>query len=314
MNAMEEKMIELVKGGGMFVNTKVGMYRATKKLTADELGIGQLPKEALSLGTMKLLPESICPELKHIRQIESKVNSLVNLHTFQFEGLGNYLKNSKSEEFSLALQELKQEFYDAVDAFMNVYGQRIIDSQEYWGGKANALRIDKYALQGAVVKTFLEFQQVREKFKFIVTYIKMPSPATEAWENAEAEFQELSADFVKLSIQQLREEAHTAMSAMGESMASGKWNQKTLNKASKILDRIQDMQLVEDDELIGKIKTFKADFLNIEAKDYKDNTNAFAELRDGIRTATEDLKQMAVDDVSEVINRQFDIGSRKIAF
>ena len=314
MNAIEEKMIELVKGGGMFVNTKVGMYRATKKLTADELGIGQMPKEALSLGTMKLLPESICPELKYIRQIESKVNSLVNLHTFPFEGLGNYLKNSKSEEFAIELKELKREFYDAVEIFMDAYDQRMIDSQEYWGEKASALRIDKYALQSAVANTFLLPSQVREKFKFIVTYVKMPSPATEAWENAEAEFQELSADFVKLSIQQLREEAYTAMSAMGESMASGKWNQKTLNKASKILDRIQDMQLVEDDELVSKIKKFKADFLNIEAKDYKDDTNAFAELRDGIRTATEDLKQMAVDDVQEVVNRQFDIGSRKIVF
>ena len=80
----EEHMVEMIKGGGVFVNTRIGMYRANKRMTAEELGIGELPKKAVSLGSMKLLPDEICPEMKLLRAIENRTNGLVNLRTFEF--------------------------------------------------------------------------------------------------------------------------------------------------------------------------------------------------------------------------------------
>jgi len=306
----EEQMVEMIKGGGCFVSTRLGLYRANKRLTAEELGIEELPKKVISLGSMKLLPDEICPEMKIVRSIENRVNGLVNLRTFEFEGFGRYLKNVNSEVFATELEELREEFNQVVDLFEQNYHSYISASVDFWGEHADSLSIPRFKLEEAVRDSFIPPHELRSKFKFLVTYLQIPDPAKDAWKNAEVEYQELSQTFLEETMRQLRYEAVKAMEDMAAAISAEKWSQKTLNKIPKMLERIEQMQLVEDDELADSISRFRDQFITMEAKDFKkeDGAEALTKLQEGLASATGELKELAQQDMKEAVERKMSAG------
>jgi hypothetical protein len=311
----EQKIVELIKGGGCFVSTRIGLYRANKRLTADELQLGDLPEKLVSMGSLKLLPDDICPEMKCIRSIENRVNALVNLRTFEFEGFGRYLKNESSSAFAEELEELRKEFDGVVDVFVENYLEYIQASVDFWGGYADEFGIQKKAFEEAIRESFIPAYKLREKFKFVVTYLQIPDPAREAWKNCEEEYTALSQEFVEMTMRQLRHEAVTAMNEMANSIATDKWNQKTLNKLPKMIERIKQMQIVEDVELTSRIEAFEKEFVTMEAKGYKaeEGEEALARLRTGLSSAVTELKELAEADLKESLEKKLSAGGgRKI--
>lgn len=314
----KEKMIELLKDGGCFVNTRVGLYRGNKKLTAEELGIdGELPPKLVSFGNVKLLPDDICEEMKLIRSIENKVNGLVNIHTFEFEGFGRYIKNSEIEIFSSQIEELRSEFEGVVGVFEINYPDYIERSVEYWGDYADTFGIECSLWKKAIRDSFIPVERLREKFKYVVTYLQMPSPAKDAWVNCESEAQALSEEFLETTMRQLRHETFVALDDMASAIASGKWNQKTLNRLPKIIERIENMQLIPDDDLMDKITSFKDNFVTMEAKDYKteDGEEKLLDLQKGLRKTVKDLREMADADMKSSMEQKLKKGGkRKLVF
>ena len=311
---MEEKMVELIKGGGCFVSTKVGMYRANKTMTAEELGIGTLPKKHFRNGSMSLLPDDICPEMKAIRQVENRVNSLINIRTFEFEGLGHYLKNENSATFAAELQELREEFETLMESFIENYDDYITASVEYWSKYAGELNVDSDVFAKAVREAFIAKSKVREKFKFKCAYVEVPSPAQDAWKNSNQEYVAMSQEFLTLTMGQLRHEACTAMEEIAESITNDKWNQKTINRIPKLLERIESMQLVEDDELSNAIESFKESFITMKATEYKqeDNEAALKDLKSGLSDAVSQLQELAGADMVEAVENKLSGSGRRI--
>jgi len=311
-NDVRLALTEMVTGDGVFVATHVGMYRATQKLTAEDLGLDELPKEAISLGTLKLLPDSICPELEAMRKIENKVNHLVRSNTFRFEGMGNYAKTEKAVQLAKDLHDLKVQYNKAFISFLENYEQRQEDSIDYWLVKAPALNIEEEAMRNLVTASFIPRTSLRVKFRFSIVFIKMPKPATVVWENAKEELAAMTDTFVESTVKQLRSEALTAISSMGDALQDGKWNQKTLDKATNMLERIKDMQLVEDTELVSCIEDFTRKHLTRKAPEIKENHNAFAALSSGIAETVNNLRTIASEDSKEMVMRAFNLKARKI--
>ncbi len=313
----EQEMIEMIKGGGCFVNTRLSLYRANKRLTKEELKLESLPEKLVTMGALKLLPDEICPEMKLIKQIENKVNAIVNLRTFEFEGFGRYLKNSNADSFAAEIEQLRVEFNQRVQEFEEHYEEYIERSVEFWGKHAGALDLYPSAFKQTVREAFIPRHALRDKFKFTVTYLEIPNPAKDAWKNCETEYKALSADFLETTMRQLRAEACTAMEDIAASIESGAWNQKTLNKLPKMLERIEQMQIVPDEQLKQRIEDFKREFVTMEAKDYKAENGAAAlsRLRTGLTAAVGELREMAEADLKASLERKLSAtGGRRIAF
>lgn len=312
-----EHMIDLIKGGGCFVSTRTSIYRASKRLTAEELGITELPKKIISLGNMKLLPDEICPEMKLIRSIENRINSLVAQNTFEFEGFGRYLKNANADVLATELSSLQEEFEAVLVTFEENYENYITDSVLFWGEKASSLGMNQWQLEEAVRESFVPQRELRKKFKITVAYLQIPDPARDAWKNCETEYTEMSEAFLQETMLQLRHEAVSAMENIATAMTSDKWNQKTLNTIPKMVERIRQMQIVDDEELSEAITRFQDDFITMSAQDYKseDGELAFTKMKAGLDGAVTELKELANQDMKEALDRKMSAGGgRNLVF
>ena len=310
----QDKLAELIKGGGVFVTTRCGLFRANKRLEADEMGLDEIPEEVrkhIKPASIKLLPDEICEEMKLLRSIENRLNGLVNNMTFEFEGFGRYLTNNQTQEFADELEELKQEFFGVVTVFEQNYYDYIERSVALWQENAHTLlprairdneeqvEIYRNRLARSVRDAFPAVTTIRDKFRFVATYLRMPDPASEAWSNAQTEVEAMSEEFLQLTMQQLRYEAFEAINAMATSINEDKWSQKTLNKLPKLVERIKGMQLVEDNKLTEYIENFSKEFITMEAKDFKkeQNQEAFDKMKEGLSGAVDELRELAEADL-----------------
>lgn len=306
---MSSKWSEIIQDGGVFVSTKISMYRATRRWKMHELGMISIPKNLGNAGSINLLPKEICPEYEELKRIEGAVNNLVAMNTFEFEGIGRFLKISNFKEFSAQVDELKHEYENHVDKFINNFHLYIEKSVEMWRGFADRFGISEDEMEEYVRNAFPR-GGVRGKFKISVQYYKLPSPAIDVWEGALEEQQKLAEEFISATQTQLREEAYSVMMQIEESVNSGKWNQKTLNRVGKMLNRIKAMQIVEDELLVDEIEKFKAEHLSVQAQEYKSDDELLGSLKKGLSSITESLDSLSCES-SNITGLELDTG-RKI--
>ena len=289
---------KIIQDGGVFVSTKVSLYRARRKWDNEELGLRRIPSKLGSAGSINLLPPEICPQYERLKQIEGAVNNLVALHTFEMEGIGKFMKVENFSDFNNELIKLKQEFALIVNEFVTHYQEYIEASINMWRELADKFNMQPDEMEYKVREAFPPSFVIPDKFKLEVRYYKLPAPATDVWQDALEEQKQMAQEFVEATMRQLRSETADMMNQIQDAVTNGKWNQKTLNRVTKMLDRIKRMQLAEDRELTDSIEEFKQEYLSTPAKEYKNNEEMFRQLGEGIKGAVQKLNELADEDLN----------------
>mgnify|MGYP003592952333 CR=1 FL=1 len=117
----ENQLLDALTREGVLITVSVRYWRATKKLTAEDLGLDPESVESrlISLGHKKLVPTEA---MKNFALIEGRAHALVEASTFPFlNGLAHFLPNTKLEEVTGKLAALEQEFREETQRFLGRY-------------------------------------------------------------------------------------------------------------------------------------------------------------------------------------------------
>src|SRR5512136_897613 len=139
MDNNNNHLLDALTREGVLINVSVRYWRATKKLSPQDLGLDpdNVAERLISLGHKKLLPKEA---LERLALVESRAHSLIESSTFPFlNGLGHFLPNSKLEEVTGKLKELETEFDQAREAFLGQYAELRRQASTEWYEAARRL-------------------------------------------------------------------------------------------------------------------------------------------------------------------------------
>ena len=128
----ENQLLDALTREGVLINVSVRYWRATKKLTAEDLGLDPESVESrlISLGHKKLIPKEA---MKNLALLESRAHAMVEASSFPFlNGLGHFVPNTKLEEVTARLTALEKEFHEEKARFMNQYSEMRKIAADEW--------------------------------------------------------------------------------------------------------------------------------------------------------------------------------------
>lgn len=304
----------VLQGQGVFLTLRIGLYRAEKSLTPAEVGLADMPRGLVTAGHLTLLPSKICPELAELRTLENKARGEVENSTFIFHGLGRFLPGRVQDEFNAHMDDYEQRFWDLVERFSNRYEEYKKVSADFWREQAvDAGFPDPDHIEQLVFRAFLPKETMLKRFKFSLMRFRFPEPAVEAHKAALDAFDEQAKEFVEGTMALLRNEAATVLDEMSVAVASGKWNQRTLNRLPALLERVRNMQLVDDPEFTALLEEASERLTKHSAKDLKAGGEmdlALRKLQNGLsemKGRFEDLAKQDVDIITFGAGRALDI-------
>jgi hypothetical protein len=253
----ENQLLDALTREGVLINVSVKYWRATKKLTAEDLGLDpeNVETSLISLGHKKLIP----PEaLNAFALIEGRAHSLVEASTFPFlDGLGHFLPNTRLEEVTETLLKYEAEFLDAKVQFLGRYADVRRTALAEWRDAARKLVNKPEELVARIEEAFPCAERMEKCFGFSTTLFQITVPdgmgmnpvtakdqlgVMEARQRAAREAAEKISrgveGFVADCVTSLRSETAKLCEEMLASMKDGKTgvHQKTLNRLVKFID------------------------------------------------------------------------------
>jgi hypothetical protein len=314
------------------ISVNVRYWRATKRLTAEDLGLdpGNVESRLISLGHKKLVPKEA---LARFALIEGRAHSLVEASTFPFlNGLAHFLPNRKLDEVTRRLSAMETEFAEEKARFLEGYEQLRAEAIEEWWALARKLVENPEKLVGAVEESFPCVERMARAFGFSVQLFQVTVPEglgvspvslrdqaevmrarQEAARQAAEKIRQGAEDFVSDCVRSLREETAHLCEEMLASMKDGKTgvHQKTLNRLVKFIDDFKGLNFVGDTQMEEQLERVKREFLGRSAEDYRSSESSRQRLQDGLRSLADRARQMAADGSRELVERFGQMGVRR---
>lgn len=328
----DNSLLNVLTRQGVLISASIRYWRATKKLTAEDLGLNpnDVTETLISLGHKKLVSREA---LAQFALIESRAHAIVEASTFPFlNGLGRFLPNTKLAEATGKLQALEQEFAQAQLAFMRQYAELRVQASRDWWAAASKLVSDPDRLVATIEASFPRPDQMGRYFGFETHLFQISIPETMEAElvTMESQRQVMEArqtavhaaaqqiaegvdGFVRDCVASLREQTAQLCDDMLGSMRDGKTgvHQKTLNRLVNFIDQFKQLNFAGDRELEAQLEDIRRRFLTRTAEEYRDDNQARNRLQAGIRQLADTARDMARQDTREIIERFGQMGVRK---
>ena len=176
MNENNNHLLDVLTREGVLINVSIKYWRATKKLTAEDLGLDPESVETrlISLGHKNLIPKE---SLQALALIEGRAHALVEGNTFPFlNGLGHFLPNARLEETTDKLAQLEREFMAEKDNFLDRYGETRDQSLAEWRQVAARLVKDPAKLVATIEESFPNPEKMGRSFGFAVQLFQIRVP------------------------------------------------------------------------------------------------------------------------------------------
>ncbi len=302
-----DQLLDALTREGVLINVSVRYWRATKKLTPEDLGLDpdHVTARLISLGHKKLLPKE---KLEAFALIESRAHALIDATTFPFlHGLGHFLPNTKLAEVDGKLQGLEQEFLSARQTFLDQYAQLRQSACADWYQAARLLVHDPERVVATVEAAFPDPQKMEQAFGFAVQLFQIRAPEgldlalvnvgeqqevirarEQAAQSAAERIRQGVQNFVGDCVASLRQQTAQLCEEMLESMRTGKTgvHQKTLNRLVRFIEEFKQLNFVGDHEMEAQLERVRQEFLLRTAEDYRDDGVARDRLQQGLTVKT----------------------------
>ena len=229
---------------GVLVQIQGGVWSMETRLTADDLnmGVNQVPGFAL-LGKKRLLDAKYKNEFSNII---GKARSAAERLGFGFVLTGSYFVPFGNFDRLKAVIERQQETFDLkVNRFIEGYTERraeyLEQYSEYWD------KLDPY---------YPEPEYVRSKFSMqAIYYVASMSGTMTATGNSD----DLYLKWVVDSMNGLRSEAREVASTIRKATSEGNLDGRTMRRVQTLIDRLQNMDMLEDPNLRNAALALAAD-------------------------------------------------------
>jgi hypothetical protein len=229
---------------GVLVQIQGGVWSMETRLTADDLNIGvnEIPGFAL-LGKKRLLDAKYKNEFLNII---GKARSAAERLGFGFVLTGSYFVPFGNFDRLKAVIERQQETFDLkVSRFIEGYTERraeyLEQYAEYWD------KLDPY---------YPEPEYVRSKFSMqAIYYVASMSGTMTATGNSD----DLYLKWVVDSMNGLRSEAREVASTIRKATSEGNLDGRTMRRVQTLIDRLQNMDMLEDPNLRNAALALAAD-------------------------------------------------------
>jgi hypothetical protein len=318
---------------GVLVNVSVRYWRATKKLTAEDLGLDpeSVEKRLFSLRHKNLIPRE---SLQAFALIESRTHALVDACTFPFlNGLGHFLPNTRLEETMAKLAKLEQEFMADKDKFLGQYSEMRALGLAEWREAADRLVSNPQKLVETIEESFPTPERMDRAFGFSTQLFQISVPdgfsmdeitlgeqqdviraREQAVQEAADRIHKGVEGFVSDCVASLREQTARLCEEMLESMKQGKTgvHQKTLNRLVKFIDEFKTLNFVGDRQLEEQLERVRQEFLVRPAEQYRDSEFYRGKLRDGLQSLADTAREMSRQDNHQLVEQFGQLGHRKL--
>jgi len=332
INDNNNGLLSILTREGVLLKVSVSYWRGHKKLRPEDLGLERknLSDRLISLGHKRLLPKDCLQELA---LIEGRAHALVEANTFPFmNGLGHFVPNSKLAEVKAKLDELETEFWQAKQRFLEKYTSLRQSASKEWRTMAEKLVKDPDQLVASIEAAFPFPQHMDTFYGFDVQLFQIALPqhmAAELVSASEAqaviEARQRAAQeagqrirrgvesFVGDCVASLREQTAQLCEDMLSSINGCETgvHQKTLNRLVRFIDQFKSMNFVNDRVMEQQLERVKGELLTKSAEEYRDSAVARARLKSGLSQLTNQARNLARQDATELVNRFGELGRRK---
>lgn len=296
---------------GSIVSLKTSMWRARSKLKASDLGIEDTAdvKSALSLGCHRLAPSGA---FEDIWSPARKAVGAIDFFSTRF-GLitgARYVPDKNLQPLLAQLGDYKEDFDTAVAAFMENYEHM----------KAQHLPIIQAALVSAaktpeaaqraydrVLAEFPSVDEVRASFALSWSIYAVRSPKTESAQRfAEQEVAEVKS-ILGETIRQNRGDFVEVLSNMISIVAKGgKLNQRSINHAEEMLNRLEGLNFLGDSALSRQIQAMRSALASV------DKAKVDSGFVTGLTQIQTELQQSVDDAIAEAERNLTGVGRRRL--
>jgi hypothetical protein len=229
---------------------------------------------------------------------------------------------------------LKEEFRQAVLDFVDGYGPLRERALAEWRDAAQQLNGNAEGLLITIEQAFPPHGDIAKRFGFESKFFQVAAPESLRLEVSESIDQLEIADqrrrvaedaqrrmqadldgFIRESVTTLREEtARLAADVLATINGSeGGVHQRTLNRLTTFIDSFRSLNFAGDAQLEGTLERFREQLLTRSAEDYRNNSGAMMNLRDGLNRLHDTALAMARTDGREVLTRFGQFGGRRLA-
>ena len=229
---------------GVLVQIQGGVWSMETRLTADDLNIGanQIPGFA-TLGKKRLL------DAKHKNEflnVIGKARSAAERLGFNFVLTGSYfVPFGNFERLKEVVTEQQVEFYRLADRFIENYTERRAEYlekySEYWE------KLDPFYPAPEVVRSYFKFNAIY--------YVASMSGVVSEAGNADDMYLNWAVD----AMNSLRSESREVAGAVEKAVDDGTLDGRTMRRVQTLIDRLQNMDMLEDTALRGAALALAAD-------------------------------------------------------
>lgn len=298
---------------GSVLDLDVSMWAARTKIKPADLGIEDSAEvhKVLSLGNHRLIPAEAFEDIRKSVAAAKRTVDYYSLN-FPFVRGARYVPENRMKDLTERLRAHKEVFDLAVVNFVAAYDQR----------KEEMLPIIEKALQDAartsvaavfafdrVRAEYPDAQEVKAKFGIKWNIYAIRAPKSAATAQATLDETESVKGIIRSMVGQLREEFTEKVGAIMNAVAkAGKIPTPTIEAAREVIQRIEDMNILGDQELADQCARFKNVIDKAETNGAYTVRGASADLTE-IKEAIDKSMEEAVADAEKSLTG---MGRRKI--
>lgn len=326
-------LLQTLTREGVLISVSVRYWRAHKKLRAEDIGLepDKVSARLISLGHKRLLPKEATAALA---LVESRAHSLIEANTFPFlNGLAHFVPNAKLGEVTGKLKELETEFWSAKNQFVSQYGKLRDAALVEWRKMASDLSNDPTRVVAAIEAAFPPSPRLERKFGFDTQLFQIAVPERlgldllelgdqeslanarqQAAREASTKIREQTQAFIADCVASLRGQTATLCAEMLHSIRTGETgvHQKTLNRLIRFVDQFKQMNFAGDAEMERQLEVVRRELLTRTAEEYRQGgSSARATLESGLAKLADTARELARQDVTELVQRFGGLGRRK---
>ena len=220
---------------GVLMHVRSGVWSMEARLDAEDIGItGDVP-DFVTLGYKKLFDKSSRNEFS---RIVSNARTALQRYGFNFLLVGShYIPKESAPVLVPTLKKCREEFYLAVDRFVDEYEDRrelFLAQYESWRDRLEPHYPDEDA--------------VREKFYFdVYSYTIMSTPSYVTFDGLlESLNEDVYLDWATGTANDLRKEARGVADSLATAIADGTLDGRRMRRVRTLVDRIASMDLAND--------------------------------------------------------------------
>ena len=235
---------------GILCQVQGGVWSMEARLTAEDLNLGsaQVPGFA-ALGTKRLL---YAKHKNEFLNIIGKARSAAERYGFNFVLTGSYfVPFTNFDKLKAVVERQKAVFYSRVDSFIESYTER---RAEY---------LEKYAEYWDKLEPYYPDPEiVRSKFNMnAIYYVASMSDIISDADNSDDVYLKWAVD----SMNGLRSEARDVADVIRKATSNGNLDGRTMRRVQTLIDRLQNMDMLEDATLRNAALSLAADATPVNA-------------------------------------------------